>query len=366
MSAHVCPVVRIGKTGKHPNADTLRIWNGPQGPIVFKEGQFADDDLAAFVPLDSLVDCSRPEFNFLKADKENSSTVRVRPIKLRGKPSVGLLVSAPAGLSVGDDASAALGVTRYVPPTHSFGTNTGNAAKAPSDVFGLSEYDVESVWNIDQFASLDGKVTSETEMVWSLTEKIHGCNARITKNADGMHIGSKRRWVKFDAEKPSVWERALAKLDCAYRPKELGWTRDFESLCEKYVLFGEVYGSVQDLHYGQPNDVRLIFFDLYNKETHRYEDGDRVRWILNQYGLPAVPSYGNFSGKLSNAVEYARDLNVSEPLSRIDGLTIKEGIVIRPAHADIMVNGNRGPTRLIVKVISDAYHQRKGAVDNAD
>ena len=365
MSVHVCPVVRIGKTGKHPNADTLRIWNGPQGPIVFKEGTFAEDDLAAFVPLDSLVDCSRSEFNFLKADKEGSTTARVRPIKLRGKPSVGLLVSAPAGLNVGDDASAALGVTRYVPPpTHSFGTDS-NAAKAPADVFGLSEYDVENVWNIDQFASLDGKITSESELTWDFSEKVHGCNARITRTEEGFHIGSKRRWVKFDSEKPSVWERAF-RASIWNGEKSGQYMFDFQRLCEKYVLFGEVYGSVQDLHYGYPTDVRLIFFDLYDKKTHRFEEGNRVRWILNQYGLPAVPSLGRFTGKLSEAVELARNMLIEKPYSNIHAETIKEGIVIRPAHNDYMVNGNRGPTRLIVKAISDAYHQRKGGTDNAD
>lgn len=59
-------------------------------------------------------------------------------------------------------------------------------------------------------------------------------------------------------------------------------------------------------------------------------------------------------------------LLIEKPYSNIHAETIKEGIVIRPAHNDYMVNGNRGPTRLIVKAISDAYHQRKGGTDNAD
>lgn len=363
MKPHVCPVVRVGKTGKHPNADTLRIWNGPQGPICFKEGQFTEDSLAAFVPLDSLVDCARPEFNFLKADKEDSTIVRVRAIKLRGKPSVGLLVSVPEGLSVGDDASAALGVTRYVPPqTHSFGTDS-SSAPAPKDVFGLSEYDVENIWNIDQFASLDGKTTSQTEMEWSLSEKIHGCNARFTYNKDGWHMGSKRRWVKLDATRPSVWERAFNNL-CAGKSED--WLGDFKSLADRYVLFGEVYGSVQDLHYGANDTVKLVFFDMYDKTECKFVEANKVNWVLNQYGLPAVPDLGKVKGNLSLAVELARDMLNENPMSRMHPGTICEGIVIRPTFDDLLVNGNRGPVRLAVKVISDAYHQRNGAEDNVD
>ncbi len=363
MSVHVCPVVKVGRTGKHPNADTLRIWNGPQGPICFKEGQFAEDDLAAFVPLDSLVDSARPEFSFLKGDKEGQTTTRVRPIKLRGKPSVGLLVSIPPGLSVGDDASAALGVTRYVPPqTHSFGTDS-DAAKAPVDVFGLSEYDVENVWNIDQFASLDGRTTSDTEMEWSFSEKIHGCNARFTKNAEGWHMGSKRRWVKLNKDRPSVWERAFNNLTSG---RSEAWLGGLGFLAEKYVLFGEVYGSVQDLHYGHPKDVRVIFFDLYDKAENKFVEANRVNWLLNQYGLPTVPDLGCLKGRLYSAVETARLMLQDNEKSRLHPETICEGIVIRPRFNELLVNGNRGPVRLTVKVISDAYHQRKGAEDNVD
>jgi len=113
MSTFKCPVVRIDKIGKHPNADTLCVWNGPQGPLVFKEGQFKNGDLAVFVPADSLVDLSRSEFQFLAGDKKEG-LFRVRGIKLRGVPSVGLLLDA-SGLNEGDDGAERYGVTKYVP-----------------------------------------------------------------------------------------------------------------------------------------------------------------------------------------------------------------------------------------------------------
>jgi hypothetical protein len=112
MSEFTCPVVRVGKVGKHPNADTLSIWNGPQGPIVFRTGDFNDGDFACFVPIDSLVNTGRPEFSFL-ASKAKDGIYRIRGLKLRGIPSVGLLLKCPSGAHVGDNLAGHFEVTKY-------------------------------------------------------------------------------------------------------------------------------------------------------------------------------------------------------------------------------------------------------------
>lgn len=361
MSHFSSPVVRIGKSAKHPNAETLRIWNGPQGPIIYRDGQFRDGDLAAFVTLDSIVDVSRPEFSFL-ADKAKDGKCRIRPIRLRGLPSVGLLVPVPPGLSEGDDASTALAVTKYEPPqVHSFGTDA-LAEKAPSDVFGLSEYDVENVWNIDQFSSLDGSITSETPIRWHISEKIHGCNARYTYSDGKFHLGSKRRWVKDDGK--NVWSIALRKLIDRVGEDEL------KGLLKNFVLFGEVYGRVQDLHYGIPNDVDFVAFDLYEKAGSRFLS---PRMLDKVYGLPAkirvTPQTFDSFGTLRQVVDILSEAKKSmySQFAAQNGVKqMSEGVVIRPQDSDILVKCRKGISRLLVKVVTDEYLQRQNGTEHTE
>jgi len=366
INQFTCPVVRVAKSAKHPNADTLRIWNGPQGPIAYKAGTIADGSLAVFVPLDSIVDCSRPEFGFLKADKEGQTTSRVRPIKLRGVPSVGLLVPAGEGLNEGDDASAALGVTKYVQPqVHSFGT-TSLAQKAPSDVYGLPTYDVENVWNIEKFAGPNG-INSDTKMDWHVSEKIHGCNMRITYADGKFHVGSKNRWVENDL-KSNCWTRAFAKVYDRLNDKE---KVDFAKYCSTNVLIGECYGSVQDLHYGLPNDVDFVLFDVYGKKDCEFLPPDAVQEVHINYSVNRVPDLSHIippNVTLAEAVdtvkqwEHRAKSRYAQKWHDVDQLS--EGYVIRPLNDDLIVNGSKGPTRLIVKVINEEYHQRNNGTEN--
>lgn len=366
MKEQICPVVKIEKTGKHPNADTLRIWNGPQGPIVFKDGNFADGSLAVFVPLDSIVDCSRSEFSFLKADKEGQTTCRVRAIKLRGKPSVGLLVPVPEGFALGDNAAPALGVTKYVPPpTHSFGTDS-NAVKAPSDVYGLPVYDVENVWNIDKFSTDDAKVNSDSKITWCASEKIHGCNARFTWADDKFHVGSKNRWVENNGK--NVWARALDNLLLDLDSAQL---EEFILLLKEYVLIGEVYGSVQDLHYGVPNDVRFIGFDLYSKKDCKFMPAEFVFITLSKIGIDYPQYMYMFDVTLEEAVTKCKTILNSGVKSYLafangDPEQIPEGLVLRPMESEMTVNASRGPSRLIVKVIGEEYHQRNNGTEHQE
>jgi hypothetical protein len=55
MSELHAPVVRIGKVGKHPNADTLSITQAGGFPVIFRTGDFKEGDLAVYVPIDSLL-----------------------------------------------------------------------------------------------------------------------------------------------------------------------------------------------------------------------------------------------------------------------------------------------------------------------
>ena len=346
MSEFTCPVVRVGKVGKHPNADTLSIWNGPQGPIVFRTGDFNDGDLACFIPIDSLVRTDLQCFSFL-APKSKDGIFRVRGIKLRGVPSVGILVRVPDGKCVGDNLADHFGVTKYEQPqTHSFGTDSV-AVSGPS----VPIYDVENYWNIDR-CIVEGTETKTPDAVyeWSITEKVHGCNGKFLYHEGNYYVGSRTRWVEVDGQ--NVWSTAFKKNP---------W---LQQLCKKYegiVFYGEVYGKVQDLRYGLDNDVDVLLFDSYQLKTGKFNSPLELRFMAGVDRCCKNVIYSN--GPLSKAVEQARQFCKMNQFSCIDKKTIMEGVVIRPLSRQKMLTGPKY-TRLITKVVSEQYLSRNNPTEN--
>lgn len=138
-------------------------------------------DKAVYVLPDSLVDVTRPEFNFLAADAkfdENSNPVangtyaRIKAKKLRGVQSYGVLIPYPDAV-IGEDYYDKLGIKRYEPPIkgvpgESRGYSFGGEVSAPPKLgFDASKYDVDSHTHIK-------KCFVEGEPVW-VSLKYHGC-----------------------------------------------------------------------------------------------------------------------------------------------------------------------------------------------
>ncbi len=183
-STHKVEVVRIDRIEKHPNADTLGIVNVFGGyPCIVRLQDWRVGDLAAYVPPDSLVPVDREEFAFLKDRPDGKKDVNgriyhlVRSIKLRKLPSLGLLINLrQTGIvnmpNVGEDLATYFEVLHYEPPTQ--GTNLqkfvkrGLAEKAPFT--NPPVYDLDALRRFN-YVFIDGEAVS-------VTEKIHGANAR--------------------------------------------------------------------------------------------------------------------------------------------------------------------------------------------
>lgn len=360
MSTFSCPVVKLEKFGKNPNSDTLCIWNGPQGPVQFKEGQFNEGDVACFIPADSIVHLDRSEFSFLRPDSGQGELFRLRGVRLRGVPSVGILLRVD-GIScvLGQDLSEHFGVKKYEPPqTHSFFTHSEQAV-APS---GISDqhYDVENLWHFENGKLMNvapGEEASVMDWVsdWDISEKIHGCNFRAVMTIDGqIHIGSRSRWVKETAG--NVWWEAFN------RHRKL--MEDLLGHFKGHVFYGEVYGKTQDLHYSEAG-VNLRLFDMMNGASGVYESARSFECSL----IPAGSS-GLLVPKLAflqhttfrEAIETAKGM-VSAP-SRIDGKELREGVVLRPYSSEQIVISPKGYTRLLTKVINPAYLSRANGTEH--
>src|SRR4051812_4222851 len=122
-STHKVEVVPV-RLEKHPNADRLSVVRVFGYQVCTPTAEWLDRPaidaegarLGAYVPPDSLVPVSRPEFAFLADKARQDGMARIKAQKLRGVVSFGLLVAAPAGARVGDDVAGLLGVEHYEPP----------------------------------------------------------------------------------------------------------------------------------------------------------------------------------------------------------------------------------------------------------
>ena len=241
MSTHKVDVIEINDVRPHDNAERLEIVPVGGWQAVVKKGAFKPGDMAVYIEPDYTVPTARPEFAFLAKDGRDRH--RLKAVRLRGVLSYGLLIPLPpdlAGVGVGANVMADLGIERYEPPVAMAGADELPADQWPK--IHASKFDIENLQNFP-----DVLVDGEPVIV---TEKIHGANARYVCHDGTFYIGSRTRWLK--PEMPHPWKRAA---DSDGR---------IESWCRAHpdvVLYGEVYGAVQSLKYGcNAGDVRFVAF----------------------------------------------------------------------------------------------------------
>lgn len=324
MSTHQVNVVRVAAPTPHPNADALEILTVYGYTCVVRKGEWHEGDLAVYVEPDYVVDSRRTEFAFLAPMlRHEPGPERIRVKRLRGVVSQGLIVPAPPDAREGDDVMERLGIERYVPPADL--ATKGDNEKPPPGYAPV--YDVES------FRRYPHAWTEGEPVV--VTEKIHGANARFTFRAGRMWCGSRTGWKAQDAK--SLWWAALAQnpwIETACRAIDGG------------VVYGEVFGQVQDLKYGaRQGQVFFRAFDVLigNAWVPAAEHG---AYLAPEHRAPVV-----YEGPLSFAL-----LDTwADGRSLVPGADhIREGVVIRPrverTHPEI--------GRVIGKVVSNRYLER--------
>lgn len=356
MSEFTVPVVRIEQVRKHENADSLSITEVDGCPVIFKTTDFQEGDLAVYVPVESAVPVDGP-FAFL-ATKEGQKTSRIKAKKLRGVFSMGLLMplsvlklEGPGGVSaatvsqelgnmVGHDVSHLLNIVKYVEPEKNLPLGAGQRDKHPPDSSTAPVYDIESHRKYKRVFVVGEEVV--------ITEKIHGCNARfVWRQAEGedaprLFVGSRSYFNKESED--NIWWKVARKYDLAAKL----------SLYPDYVLYGEIYGQVQDLKYGATPENPLMFraFDVYNKQMKRFLDWADFVAVTDAIGVPRVPVL--YQGAYSDEVV----VNCSQGNSTIAG-HIREGCVIKP----IKECWDDRLGRVITKLVGEQYHLRKDGTE---
>jgi RNA ligase (TIGR02306 family) len=359
-STHVVEVIEL-KLRHHPNADLLSIADVWGYTAVTQTAQWDGQTTAAYLPPDSVVDCRRDEFSFLAKEAKADFTARIKAKKIRGVLSFGLLVPSPPGSKIGDNVADLLGVTHYDPDVRQAKGKSGlkfggETTKAPL-VYNV-KYDLEAGRRYAKSVMQNGDRII-------VTEKIHGCNARYVFNDGVMYCGSRTEWKKEYADYSHLnvadlvaqsdggltAEKAteiIDRLKSGQRRQNLWWqvlekTSALRRYCESNpgdVVYGEVYGAVQDLNYGHNfGDVSFAAFDIL-LQTDSCDHWTQPTEFFTRMWNAEVPTAPIIAGadKAACSVEgvvYDFDTvcEMAEGKTLVPGAShCREGCVISPLH----------------------------------
>jgi len=326
MSQHICPVVEV-KLLPHPNADTLSIVSVKGFTVCVRTADWRDGMLGVYIPPESIVPDS-PDFAFLGEHK------RIRVKKLRGIHSQGLLIPAPEGSKVGDNLTEAMGIKKWQPVERYWAG--GGEGQVSDNVEGpehlAPKYDVENWRNFPEVFT-----PGETLIV---TEKIHGANARYCYSSTSKEfwVGSRTNWKR---NLPGIpWWTVVRQ-----NPGIEEWCRQHPDL----VLYGEIYGRVQDLQYGcQAGEIKLAVFDVWNPPEQRFLTRDEIA-ALGTDGIAMVPHIADVQYDPATIAQYA------DGPSLIPGAPHnREGCVLKPTKERF----HESVGRVQLKIVSNWYLER--------
>lgn len=319
-------IVKLGKIEKHPNADNLQITEIYGCPVIMKSGQYNEGDLATFIPVDMICP-NLPEYEFLGNSK------RVKAKKLRGIFSMGLLSPAPENSKENDDVTDLLKFAKYEPPIKGEkNVHLGPVDEVSAPSGEIKYTDIESLRRYKDQLEIGEKVV--------ITEKLHGGNARYIHSYfdNNFYAGSHRRWL--DMLNDNIWTKAARDLDLITKLKEI----------PNYIVFGEIYGNVQDLRYGhEKGRSSFAAFDIFNINEGRYLDYDEFEDICIDLKIPIVPVLYRGLWKGFDAHK-----DIAEGNSTL-AENVREGFVVRP----VLERWSRQVGRVILKLHGEGYLLRK-------
>lgn len=337
MSEWYPQVVRIDEIEAHPNADRLGIVRVLGNyPVCVNLADWSEGDVAAYVPVDTLVPNAEP-FKFLfEEDDPADKRVRVRAKKLRGVLSMGLLVPPPAEFNrdgVWDfrqrSVQELFDLEKWEPERR-FETR-GDQVSPPDTCFRPPRYDVEGL-------RANAGVLYEGEEV-IFTEKIHGANMRVLQWNGKLFVGGRNTWQRY----PGNTVYAVAFEDVDERLASL--LDDWDGV----VFYGEVYGKVQDLRYGLENHVECKFFDAFDTAFGEWKSWDWLVGAFSEYDVIDLVVPELYRGPWSEALAYE---HAEGPAFR--GNHPREGIVIRPAED----RWDDAVGRVMLKLVGEGYQTR--------
>lgn len=330
MSEHKIEIVEVGNVWPHPNADKLELTNIWGWQIVIGKGNFTKGDKAIYIPPDYIVPTCTPEFEFLKREGRIHERITVK--RLRGELSQGLLIPVPDRLSefvVGTNVIKYLQIERYEAPVKGMpGFQSGppiGSIKGPI----APKFDVENYQRYN-------RLFEEGEPV-VITEKIHGANARFVMVDGVQYCGSRNNWWEYSQE--NLWWRALEQ-----NPSIV----DFCRTNPTSVLYGEVFGQVQDLKYGAGTN-KLFFAAFAILEGGIWISAQQFFEMLDESKVQCVPLVYEGPFSATKLYELAEGNSMWPRANHI-----REGVVVMPEieRTDSRIG------RVCLKCVSNKYLEK--------
>lgn len=355
MTEYNPSVVRIEKLEHHPNADSLDIVTVLNDyPVIIKRDQYQLNQLVSYIPIDSVVNLTLPEFSFL--DK-----ARIRSRKLRGIYSQGLIVDAPEGFKEGDSVVDHFGLKKFVYPEEVedlmglsdeekkyyffpkidqtfIAKLKGRNAAAPPKNWAAPYYDLDSVRKY-------GKLLQEGEEV-ICCEKLDGANFFARHDGEQLFVKSRNFYKKRpENEIEDSWWAMAFKYNLEEVLKQI----------PDYGIYGELIGSVSPFFYdcnivNGKMENKLKVFDVYDFKNHKFLDYDDMVSCINNLELELAPLIyrGPWNQSLYSLIEQDSRIEHKVP----QATSIMEGMVVRPAKE--RTDPHLG--RVILKLKSERYN----------
>lgn len=321
-STHQAIVVPI-KLENHPNADALSLVQVDGYQVVVRTADWVGKNIGVFIPPENCVDTERDEFKFLH---KNKKWEKIKPVRLRGQVSTGLLVPAPEGSNIGDDVTNTLGII-HQDDESVFEKKTEGIIGGPPNIVS-EKYDIDALLKFY-------KEFEEGEPV-IVTEKIHGANWRAlySSSEEKFYVGSRTNWWE-ESDNNMFWKGFHSNSNIA------NWLKDHPD----FTLRGEIYGMNKHYHYGIPQgEYRVAIFDIQDPNGV-YKDYDWFSHECLVCDIDTVPFVGDYSFFLPKMKELA------EGDSLWPNESPREGVVVRPIRERKTSSGDR----LILKIIGEGY-----------
>lgn len=346
-------VVRIESVIKHQNADSLDIVSVlGDYPVIVKRNEYQVNDLAAYIPIDSIVpDTSQFYFlcprNYEQYEENGEIKGRVtnpkypqgsvpekyRIIKakrIREVYSQGMLIPLPSSdLKEGDSITELLSLTKWEEDpeediVHSSNRKrTGSCNEKKPVGWDIPYYDIEG---LRKYINL---IPSTEEVI--LSEKIHGSCMSVIHDGNRLWVKS-RNFFKSENVKTKDSQGNELVIESTNQWWQVARDYDLATKLVQYpnlVFFGECAGAQKGYRYdakivdGQLK-CALYLFDIWDLNTKRYLDYDLFMEICSKLELPTVPElYRGFW--TDKEAMYA----LAEGNTLTGGKHIREGFVLR-------------------------------------
>ena len=349
-SSLIVDVCEVKEVRNHSNADRLDLCVIKGWQVVTGRDQYEVGDIVVFIPPDTIVPGELADKLNIRNYLGGQDKTRVKTVRLRGEMSFGLVINVPEDKDweVGYNCADDLGILKYDPPMRA---TAGDSA--PEDALFVRYTNIENIRNFPN-------VFEEGERVVA-TEKIDGSNVRIGKGIsiteDGIEILEwKAGSHKLKRKRPD--EEGMKGNIYWYPYNLIGVRAMVENMIVKgpykeVTLYGEIYGRVRgghkSLHYGQPNSLNFVAFDI-------KFDGDYLKYsafksICDFYDIPTAPIVAEFDFSLEKAKEFSTGNSLLAEKNGMENPHMREGIVIKP------LKERRDPAcgRVAVKFLNDDY-----------